>query len=64
MSIQKFSINEVKYEIEKISEKYRIYYIDEIDESTIFAKILLSDELESIDLAKQAAIDHFEKTFA
>jgi len=61
MSIQKFSINEVKYEIEKIAEKYRTYYIDESKENTRF---LLKNEFDSIDSAKQAAINHFEECFA
>ena len=60
MSIQKFSINEVKYEIEKISEKYRTVHIDE----HLNTKTLLTGEFESVDLAKQAAINHFEITFA
>ena len=59
MSIQKFSINEIKYEIEKIAEKYRTFYINEKTFPT-----LLTGEFESIDLAKQAAINHFEKCFA
>ena len=61
MSIQKFSINEIKYEIEKISEKYRTYYIDESKENIRF---LLKNEFDSIDSAKQAAINHFQECFA
>ena len=60
MSIQKFSINEVKYEIEKISEKYRTIYIDE----HLNTRMLLTGEFESTDLAKHAAINHFETHFA
>lgn len=60
MITHKFSINGVKYDIDEISEnEYRLAHLDEkrqnIEKLGIFS---------THDLAKQGAIDDFEKNFA
>lgn len=60
MKTHKFSINGVKYYIDEISEnEYHLDYIDEEQHNNERLGIF-----NTLDVAKNAAIDHFEKVFA